>query len=1472
MTVHLVREELRASGLVGTVAMEAYDDPAGRLDRRLVEDARRRFTDLCTKRLGFAHDMRIDGTGTLEDVRAGLRRFLDYRATRKILYWTGHGYDVGGYGYFLGCRDSFPAGDLDRHRAMRFTDLLQQCADERDTEFLVVVDACQSQSTLGTARPLVEAYGHAAEGTPRERGLVVAATAGAGHKVDEGRWVDWLEQALSDERLELAGMVRPFASTALYLSLPDLLEAVDTKAKEAGLADPEQRPRAAVVRPVDTRFLHNPYFSEENKVFRTAARPPGHLPWLRPAHFDQVADTTTRDRFRGRQWSLSRLVTWLEATTGGMLVVTGAAGTGKTALLGRLALLSVPEICESLRPVPPPQTRPRPGSVHAAVSCGGESLHSLAAAVLEVLRPLGARLPEAGVTPEQCVERVAALVREAGALNLLVDSLDEAMPGQAHEMARRLLNPLSHCPGVKLVVATRAHPRQLTDDLPRESLLDALDRTAPDLHVARDDDTEQDIAGLVATVLDGYEGSPYAGPANDGVRLETARQVAAHCGRRFLVARLVARALAREPECLSGRQLADFVGAGGAELRARMADELEVLDPSGRYGAAALLLPLALAQGRGLSDLDLWFRMAGALLRRGTAKPSRESLDTVLSKVTDVLVTVEHRSGRPPMYRLGHASYGVALLARARLEPAAAHRQLYEELASGDWDAADAYTLAHLGAHAAQATAGSAQDDEPDPLTELFDDHRFLVRTDPDVMLPLAGSAAATCDGAALYRRVGGEFRRHTDLVLRRAILRAAAHAGHPDSLRRIDDLPEFRELRWDEVWTDTPPDPPEVALPGPLGGARAISWTAADGGTVAVAGRGEITVRAADTGAHLLTRRTAGSDHGQRAVLTELREADSRTGRLVAANDGSSLHLWSGVDRLPRTTFHWGGTLAGLTAGRIADDLLVVAADGRRVWAWRWPAREGVTAEARATLLAVPASRVALLGLRDRGFLLTAGTTVTLHELHGKLSGDEDWVRKTWDLGTLQAPAYAATALADGPDSGLLAVVDGEEARIWRLSAPGYAAAPRLTPEFVAPSASRDAALGFHGDRPLVALREDDGGTVRITGVTDSTFRCSFALGSPHDGMAFDPRRSGRLAVGDGDTVRLLDVPAAVRACHEVRRRQHDERPVVRLTAAEPGAPSLLARVWGHEVLVTRQHAREGRTGPEAVLRHDRGRRITAVAGLRHDGGWTVAVATGRRIHVWRLADDLGVCEPDGRIDLGGDDGDHAEGLGLVDTPDGPQLFVPDGRRVRRYAPVGPPAAWQCTGEATVPGAVKVRAVHAHTAEGRTWALADCGDALLLWESTGRGLEPAGRHRAAPDRPAGAVLGAHLVAGEPLPLVAWGQGSMVHLAECEDGEWTTTAFPHAHGTPAALAFSGRTRRPLLLVLGGGRTVSVRDVRREAWLDELAVPYRGMDVEAADAAYDRGDGITLALQGRVRCDQIRLPEPLITSALRSSAR
>ncbi|WP_158714260.1 hypothetical protein [Kitasatospora aureofaciens] len=516
-----------------------------------------------------------------------------------------------------------------------------------------------------------------------------------------------------------------------------------------------------------------------------------------------------------------------------------------------------------------------------------------------------------------------------------------------------------------------------------------------------------------------------------------------------------------------------------------------------------------------------------------------------------------------------------------------------------------------------------------------------------------------------------------------------------------------------------------------------------------------------------------------------------------------------------------------------------------------------------RSDVLPIRPSRVALLALPDRSFLLAASKAVVLHELHGKPHGDDPLLRRNWCLRSDGRTAFAAASLADGPEQGWLAVADGDAVEIWRLSASGYTAVPVI--ESVPPirSEARELALGHYGELPLIALHE--GSRVRVVGITDESLACSFELSNQRSGLAFDPLRSGRLAIGDGSDVRLLDVPTAVRQHRTVRRHDHDLRPVVGLAAARRGAPALLTRVWDNGIVVSRQAARGDRAGTELGFRA--AHRVTAMSALWSDDHWTVAAASGRLVQVWQASENLTVSHSDGQVDIGRDAGEPVSSVSLVAGADGPQLFVPAGQQVLRFVRSG--GGWVEQGSVSA-AVMKIRSAAARTVEDRTWVLADCGQDLRLWESTVGGFVALGRRDVVVDRPPGAVLGTRYVDGEYVPLAAWTQGASVYLAQCRGGDWTTRSFRCKHGTPTALAFSGPSRQPLLLAFGGKVTVAVLDVAREDWCHKLTVPHRGLEVETADAVHDPAVGITLALRGRNGCDQILIPERLLRNALRKA--
>ncbi|MFD5769045.1 peptidase C14 caspase catalytic subunit p20, partial [Streptomyces sp. NPDC127049] len=853
MVEHLamIRSERRAAALVGTVAVARYAHPAGagrRLlpDLRNVGEVRERFTDIARTRLGFGDSVRVDEEGaTRRRLWDGLESFLAHDAERKILYWTGHGYDAGPEGYFLACEDSCADGRFAPQRAVSLTALVDRLLRaDCDTDTLLVVDACFSHGHLPAALDRALTVERETVDRARRRrgtGLVVVGTSGMDSSVPDGRWLEWLEEVLGEPEFTAADHARPFDPAALYLPVPYLLEALDAAAAASGLDEAAQRPHHVEVRALPNSFLANPYSADRNRRTRTpAVLRRDSDPWSGVRDFGLEEDSHLRRHFAGRTGALARVVRWVDTHPQGLLAVTGPAGTGKTALLGRLALTSRPEWRDAIGPDVPPASLPRTGTVHAALSCRGRSLHELTTVLWRVLSRMDGMdpLPEGAVTPEKCRQAVDRLVQRAGSLNLLFDALDEALPGAAHEIARHLLNPLSTVEGVRVVVGTRPQPRRRTTvGALEETLLDTLDQSVAPLVLGDDAEAAESITGMVASVL--AEGtSPYRGEEYEDEREWAARLVATRSKGSFLLARATARHLARRSAPVAEPQLVQWMDDGGMLMAEFFDEEIgHLASQDGARRAEEVLRPLAVVQGPGLSRRGPWLVLANALRDPDTPELTPGDLHKVAPRSAGGIVTTQPApDSRDTAYHLAHPSYGAHFLRRAGLAVPEAHLRVVTALrarAADGWEDADAYTLHHLGAHAAQA--GEEQ------LRSLFDDMDFLLRAGPDVMLPLASALARECEGAALYGRVGDAFRDLDAPRARRALLRAAAFVSHRETAYRTLER-DTNFLPWQEYWTDAPPDPVEWRGPPPprRGGAPGAAGRAGGGARAARAPRAQ--------------------------------------------------------------------------------------------------------------------------------------------------------------------------------------------------------------------------------------------------------------------------------------------------------------------------------------------------------------------------------------------------------------------------------------------------------------------------------------------------------------------------------------------------------------------------------------------------------------------------------------------------------
>ncbi|MYW10987.1 tetratricopeptide repeat protein [Streptomyces sp. SID2563] len=410
--------------------------------------------------------------------------------------------------------------------------------------------------------------------------------------------------------------------------------------------------------------------------------------------------------FTGRKRVLGRITDWIEADEAGLFLVTGPAGCGKSAVLGRIATLTDPERraeTEAQGGLRAGDPGPGPGHPLAAVHLRG--LSPLQAAGELALR-LG--LPEPR-NPDDFRGELRELDRRPV---LVLDGLDEVPVEHLQAMIEELVFPLSRAVPVLLGSRERAFRARLADDgHPDETLPDALARligtavTTADLE--EEPDTEEDIAAYVSRRCEA--GGFPADRAREAGEAVAARATAVGGG--FLFARLVTGSLLAE-----GQPDADAWQAGLPEsIGAAFEDDLRagpvrVLADGTELPSAArdLLTALAWTAGRGMPAGGVWEEVAGAL--GGRATPYDESdVDWVLSAYGRYIV--EDAEDGQAVYRLYHREFvshlasrpvaGGAEAAEVVLAALVAHAE--RTVPGGGWGAVDPYVVRALAWHAVRA-------------------------------------------------------------------------------------------------------------------------------------------------------------------------------------------------------------------------------------------------------------------------------------------------------------------------------------------------------------------------------------------------------------------------------------------------------------------------------------------------------------------------------------------------------------------------------------------------------------------------------------------------------------------------------------------------------------------------------------------------------------------------------------------------
>jgi len=354
------------------------------------------------------------------------------------------------------------------------------------------------------------------------------------------------------------------------------------------------------------------------------------------------------DFFTGRVDPLGELVAWIGRGEVGVALVSGPAGCGKSALLGRVAALSDPQDRKRiLERGALAHADPGEGSVAAAAAARGANLADLVRR-LEAELVRSALLSMAADEPRNRLELLGAVERLAQKGSpplLLIDGLEEA-GAELTQIVEELLRPLA---GVaRLLISSRPiGPRQEG----QPPLLDALQPALlVDLGALEGaEQTQQDLAAYVAKRLAGV--STAMDPT--AVAGEILRLVRRQEEGGFLLARLITARLRQQPLDTAvpnwQRQLAGSVAQA-------LDQEFEALPALVRgderlpQAARELLAALAWAYGQGF-PVQEWALAATALSPSGTTY-GRDDVFWLLSQASRWVVESGERD--QAVYRLSH--------------------------------------------------------------------------------------------------------------------------------------------------------------------------------------------------------------------------------------------------------------------------------------------------------------------------------------------------------------------------------------------------------------------------------------------------------------------------------------------------------------------------------------------------------------------------------------------------------------------------------------------------------------------------------------------------------------------------------------------------------------------------------------------------------------------------------------------------
>jgi len=347
--------------------------------------------------------------------------------------------------------------------------------------------------------------------------------------------------------------------------------------------------------------------------------------------------------FTGRVTQLNRIISWMQTGKPGIFVVTGPAGSGKSAIVGRVVSLSNPEErSRLLARAPLEHADPGEGSVHAHVHAHGETVERLC----EVLDK---QLIESGLLTKNTYgsrnrgELLGAIERQKIRPVIVVDGLDET-----GSEAWRITDEVIRLLGMSclVLVSTRELP-------PRDGGHSMIQCLVPSEIINLGDETQRveaqlDVHRYIEKRLDAVSSSMDTAQVSYAVLRIACKQEDGM----FLLARIITSQLKNSPVDTS---LPGWEGSLDRNIEEAFDRDISKIGEGRELSRAReLLTALAWGYGSGLPD-DIWPIMATAI---SSTEATYERSDVYWLLGQAGRHVVEGGKGGRAVYRLVHQRLG----------------------------------------------------------------------------------------------------------------------------------------------------------------------------------------------------------------------------------------------------------------------------------------------------------------------------------------------------------------------------------------------------------------------------------------------------------------------------------------------------------------------------------------------------------------------------------------------------------------------------------------------------------------------------------------------------------------------------------------------------------------------------------------------------------------------------------------------